>query len=83
MKLESYYCDKCGDNLLDIDETNYKWSLQVYFPNMSYKDVRRNLGIRHLCTDCRDTFISKFHRWFSFYNKVAKGKMKKIHKEKK
>jgi len=76
MKIDNYFCDKCGKELLDTDETNTKWHLQVYFPNMSHKDPNHNLGIRHLCTDCRNVFIKTFRRWFKFYNNVTKGNKK-------
>ena len=76
MKLVNFMCDRCGKDLLNTEEANYKWSLQVYFPNMSHKDSNHNLGLKHLCTNCRDTFIKTFRRWFKFYNNVKKGQIK-------
>ena len=63
----SYMCDKCGqqhskENIASLS-TNYQ-------PTGLVKYGEGNLGVRHLCINCKSIFEKAFKNFFSQYNKT-------------
>jgi hypothetical protein len=62
-----YKCDKCGEN--NTRERTASLSTN-YQPTGLVEYKKGNLGVRHLCEDCKDEFESYFEAYFTALNKI-------------
>ena len=66
MKLNYYICDICGVTSQDTGEENI-FSLTILFQN-----PYENIGVKHICGECKPAFEDKLNNLFTHLNKVKK-----------
>jgi DNA-directed RNA polymerase subunit RPC12/RpoP len=70
-KRNSYKCDRCG-SFKSREETA---SLSTYYQPIGLVGYKEgNLGVRHLCSKCKNEFEEYFEGFFTSLNRIINNK---------